>query len=211
MGSYELEVRLGQGGMGEVWRARHYLLARRAAIKLIRPEALGGDGQARRMAVARFEREAQATASLRSPHTIDLYDFGISDTGAFYYVMELLVGRDLQSLVREFGQQPAERVLYLLDQVCDSLAEAHATGLVHRDIKPSNIYVCREGLHYDFVKVLDFGLAKDRRPDAPTVTLQAMDRATGTPAYMAPRMILGGHTVDARTDIYSLGCVASSC
>jgi len=207
VGSYELEERLGQGGMGEVWRARHYLLARRAAIKLIRPEKLGGDSKTRRLALARFEREAQSTASLRSPHTIDLYDFGISDTGAFYYVMELLVGRDMQSLVRDFGQQPAERVLYLLDQVCDSLAEAHAAGLVHRDIKPSNIYVCREGLHYDFVKVLDFGLAKDRRPQA-AQTLQTTEHTTGTPAYMAPEVILGGPNVDARADIYSLGCVA---
>jgi tRNA A-37 threonylcarbamoyl transferase component Bud32 len=207
VGSYELEERLGQGGMGEVWRARHHLLARRAAIKLIRPEALGADHEVRRLALARFEREAQATASLRSPHTIDLFDFGISDTGAFFYVMELLIGRDMQSLVRDFGPQPPERVLYLLDQVCDSLAEAHAARLVHRDIKPSNIYVCREGLHYDFVKVLDFGLAKDRRPDAVSQT-QTMAHATGTPAYMAPEIILGGRNIDARADIYSLGCVA---
>jgi serine/threonine-protein kinase len=208
MGSYELEERLGQGGMGEVWRARHHLLARRAAIKLIRPEALGSDQQARRVALARFEREAQATASLRSPHTIDLYDFGISDTGVFYYVMELLVGRDMQTLVRDFGQQPPERALYLLEQVCESLAEAHAAGLVHRDIKPSNIYVCREGLRYDFVKVLDFGLARDRRPEAVRLTMDTSERLTGTPAYMAPEVILGATEVDPRADIYALGCVA---
>jgi len=208
IGSYELEERLGQGGMGEVWRARHHMLARRAAIKLIRPEALGGDARARRIALARFEREAQSTASLRSPHTIELYDFGISDTGSFFYVMELLVGQDAQSLVRSFGQQPPERVLYLLDQICDSLAEAHAAGLVHRDIKPSNVYVCREGLHYDFVKVLDFGLAKDRRAGPSKETQQTIDHVTGTPAYMAPEVILGGSQVDARADIYSVGCVA---
>ncbi len=208
VGSYELEERLGQGGMGEVWRARHHLLARRAAIKLVRPESLGGDPQTRRIALSRFEREAQATASLRSPHTIDLYDFGISDTGAFYYVMELLVGRDMQTLVKDFGQLPAERVLYLLQQVCESLAEAHVAGLVHRDIKPSNIYVCREGLQYDFVKVLDFGLARDRRPDAPQLTMNTSERLTGTPAYMAPEVILGATEVDPRVDIYALGCVA---
>ena len=208
VGSYELEERLGQGGMGEVWRARHHLLARRAAIKLVRPEVLGGDPQTRRLALARFEREAQATASLRSPHTIDLYDFGISDTGVFYYVMELLVGRDMQSLVRDFGQLPPERVLYLLEQVCESLAEAHAAGLVHRDIKPSNIYVCREGLQCDFVKVLDFGLARDRRPDAVHLTMQSGERLTGTPAYMAPEVIMGATEIDPRVDIYALGCVA---
>ena len=208
VGSYELEERLGQGGMGEVWRARHHLLARRAAIKLIRPEALGGDQQTRRVALARFEREAQATASLRSPHTIDLYDFGISDTGVFYYVMELLVGRDMQTLVRDFGQLPPERVLYLLEQVCESLAEAHVAGLVHRDIKPSNIYVCREGLRYDFVKVLDFGLARDRRAEAVRLTMNTSERLTGTPAYMAPEVILGATEVDPRADIYALGCVA---
>lgn len=208
VGSYELEERLGQGGMGEVWRARHHLLARRAAIKLVRPEALGGDPQTRRVALSRFEREAQATASLRSPHTIDLYDFGISDTGAFYYVMELLVGRDMQSLVTDFGQLPPERVLYLLEQVCESLAEAHVAGLVHRDIKPSNIYVCREGLQCDFVKVLDFGLARDRRPEAVRLTMDTGERITGTPAYMAPEVIMGATAIDPRVDIYALGCVA---
>ena len=208
VGSYELEERLGQGGMGEVWRARHHLLARRAAIKLVRPEALGSDLQTRRVALLRFEREAQATASLRSPHTIDLYDFGISDTGAFYYVMELLVGRDMQTLVRDFGQLPPDRALYLLEQVCESLAEAHASGLVHRDIKPSNIYVCREGLQFDFVKVLDFGLARERRPDAVHLTRHTSERITGTPAYMAPEVILGATEVDPRVDIYALGCVA---
>ena len=194
--------------MGEVWRARHHLLARRAAIKLVRPEALGSDPQTRRVALLRFEREAQATASLRSPHTIDLYDFGISDTGAFYYVMELLVGRDMQTLVRDFGQLPPDRALYLLEQVCESLAEAHAAGLVHRDIKPSNIYVCREGLQFDFVKVLDFGLARDRRPDGVHLTRDTSERITGTPAYMAPEVILGATQVDPRVDIYALGCVA---
>ena len=206
VGSYELEGRLGRGGMGEVWRAKHHLLARRAAIKLIRPDVLGGDAKSRALAVARFEREAQATALLGSPHTIDLYDFGVSDAGAFYYVMELLVGRDMESLVRTFGQQPPERVLYLLEQVCESLSEAHSVGLVHRDIKPSNIYVCRVGLHYDFVKVLDFGLARHAAGLMPD-THQTMDHIPGTPAYMAPETILEAGKTDRRADIYSLGCV----
>jgi serine/threonine-protein kinase len=205
VGSYELEELLGRGGMGEVWRARHHLLARRAAIKLIRAEALGSDAKTRESMTAQFEREAQATASLRSPHTINLYDFGVSETGAFYYVMELLVGRDMESLVRNFGPQPAERVLYLLEQVCESLGEAHAVGLVHRDVKPSNIYVCRMGLHCDFVKVLDFGLARHHRADSPD-TQQTVARTMGTPAYMAPEVIMGGRA-DARCDIYALGCV----
>jgi len=205
VGSYELEERLGRGGMGEVWRAKHQLLARRAAIKLIRPDVLGGDARARALAVVRFEREAQATALLGSPHTIDLYDFGVSDTGAFYYVMELLVGRDMESLVRTFGQQPPERVVHLLEQVCESLGEAHSVGLVHRDIKPSNIYVCRIGLQYDFVKVLDFGLA--RHASGVTTETQTTDHIPGTPAYMAPETILQGGKIDHRADIYALGCV----
>jgi serine/threonine-protein kinase len=170
LGSYTLEELLGRGGMGEVWRARHQLLARQAAIKLIRPEALGGDAKARQTTVLRFAREAQATATLRSPHTIQVYDFGVADTGTFYYVMELLEGYDLRELVERFGPLPAERVVHLLGQVCDSLSEAHAARLVHRDIKPSNIYVCRYGRRVDFVKVLDFGLgeagARLRRPNA---------------------------------------------
>ena len=117
--------------------------------------------------LGRFEREAQATAALTSPHTIRLFDFGVTADQTFYYVMELLEGRDLESLVRESGPLPAERVLFLLRQVCHSLAEAHARGLVHRDITPANIYVCRMGLDYDFVKVLDFGLVTFSERRAP--------------------------------------------
>ncbi len=157
----------------------------------------------------RFEREAQATAALSSPHTIRLFDFGVTEDRTFYYVMELLSGRDLDSLVREFGPVPADRVLYLLPQICHSLAEAHARGLVHRDITPANIYVCRMGLDYDFVKVLDFGLVTfNREPVGRSATLMtAAHTTTGTPAFMAPEMILEGD-VDARADVYALGCVA---
>ncbi len=161
-----------------------------------------------KLALRRFEREARATAALSSPHTIRLFDFGTTSDGAFYYVMELLSGRDLESLVREFGPLPAERVVYLLRQVCHSLADAHARGLVHRDIKPANIYVCRMGLDYDFVKVLDFGLVKFKGATEDQTLMTANNATSGTPAYMAPEVILGNSDVDRRADVYALGCVA---
>jgi serine/threonine-protein kinase len=207
MGSYHLIELLGRGGMGEVWRAHHRLLARGAAVKLVRPELLGaGDGAEAVDMLRRFEQEAQATASLSSPHTIRVFDFGVTTDSTFYYVMELLEGRDLESLVREFGPLPAERALFLLTQVCHSLAEAHARGLIHRDVTPSNIYVCRMGLEYDFVKVLDFGLVRysDRSIEQ---TLLNGRTTTGTPAFMAPEVILD-RDVDSRADVYAVGCVA---
>ena len=209
LGSYHLIEPLGTGGMGEVWRAQHRLLARDAAIKLVRPELLGARGEAETRAILRrFEREAQSTAMLSSPHTIQVFDFGVTQDGAFYYVMELLVGRDLESLVREFGPLPASRAIYLLRQVSHSLADAHARGLVHRDIKPANIYICRMGLEYDFAKVLDFGLVKVKQ-SRNTDTLSTIEHTTtGTPAYMAPETILGEVEVDRRADVYALGCVA---
>src|SRR5262245_59888093 len=209
MGSYHLVELLGRGGMGEVWRGEHRLLKRPAAIKLVRPELLGAnsDVDSRNMLV-RFEREAQATAALSSPHTIRLFDFGVTSDRTFYYVMELLAGRDLESLVREFGPVPADRALFLLRQACHSLADAHARGFVHRDVTPANIYVCRMGLEYDFVKVLDFGLVKFNEPSAVGHTLMTgKHMTTGTPAFMAPEMIVEGE-VDQRADVYALGCVA---
>jgi serine/threonine-protein kinase len=210
LGSYRLVELLGEGGMGEVWRAEHRLLARDAAIKLIRPEVLGAGTEAdTRLLLHRFEREAKATAALTSPHTIQVFDFGATNDGNFYYVMELLSGRDLETLVREFGPLPYRRALYLLRQICHSLADAHARGLVHRDIKPANVYACRMGLEYDFVKVLDFGLVKYRDRPSGLQTLQTLDHhTTGTPAYMAPEIILGEGDVDRRADVYALGCVA---
>jgi len=204
LGSYQLVERLGEGGMGEVWLARHRLLARSAAIKLIRPEILS-DG-AREL--GRFEREAQATAALTSPHTIRLFDFGLTGDGTFYYVMELLYGCDLESLVRNFGPLPPARVMYLIRQVCRSLGEAHEMGLIHRDIKPANIYLCRMGLEYDFAKVLDFGLVKRERRDEATAIISAETELTGTPGYMAPEAILGHADIDRRVDVYAVGCVA---
>jgi serine/threonine-protein kinase len=210
MGSYQLVERLGEGGMGEVWRAHHRLLARSAAIKLVRPQLLGAKSESEaRLMLRRFEREAQTTAALSSPHTINLFDFGQTDDGSFYYVMELLAGRDIESLVREFGPVSTARAVFLLRQVCHSLADAHARGLVHRDIKPANIYVCRMGLEYDFVKVLDFGLVKYSKQTNMRQTLVTTDHTpTGTPAYMAPETILGDADIDRRADVYALGCVA---
>jgi len=209
LGSYQLVEMLGRGGMGEVWRAKHRLLARPAAIKLVRPEVLGASTEVEAKAtLRRFEREAQATAALSSPHTIRVFDFGATHDGAFYYVMELLSGRDLDSLVREFGPVPADRAIYLLRQVCHSLADAHARGMVHRDIKPANIYVCRKGLDYDFVKVLDFGLVKVSGSGSLQQTATIDHTTSGTPAFMAPEIILGDRDIDRRADVYALGCVA---
>jgi serine/threonine-protein kinase len=209
MGSYQLIEKLGQGGMGEVWRAEHRMLARGAAIKLIRAEALGGDGSRAREAVKRFEREAQATAALRSPHTIEVYDYGVGEDGTFHYVMELLDGYSFQALVDRFGPQPAPRVVRLLLQACHSLAEAHAAGLVHRDVKPANLFVCRLGLDVDFVKVLDFGLVKLQGPQSQGAEALTMEGGfAGTPAYMPPEVALATAPVDGRADIYALGCVA---
>ncbi|MDH5196994.1 MAG: serine/threonine protein kinase [Gemmatimonadota bacterium] len=209
LGSYRLTDRLGGGGMGEVWRAKHRMLARPAAIKLIRPDKLGtGTRESQATLRHRFEREAQATALMRSPHTIDVYDFGMTADGTFYYVMELLEGFDLETLVQRFGPLPSERALYLLRQMCDSLAEAHEYELIHRDIKPANVYLCRRGQPVDFVKLLDFGLVKPRHGSGgrdPNLT--AAHQAGGTPAYMAPEQACGGE-VDARSDLYAVGCVA---
>ncbi len=208
MGSYKLVERLGVGGMGEVWRAEHRMLARPAAIKLVRPEVLSGGGEGRGVTLKRFEQEAQATASMRSPHTIELFDFGVSGDGAFYYVMELLDGFDLEGLVKEFGPISTERAIPLLQQACDSLGEAHERGLIHRDIKPANVFVCRYGRHFDFVKVLDFGLVKHHGKERDDIRVTADNVVGGTPSYMSPEQVAGDQEIDGRSDIYSLGCVA---
>ena len=203
LGHYRLLEKLGEGGMGEVWRARHQLLARPCAIKLIRPELLGDTK--REAATERFRLEARTIARLTSPNTVRLYDFGVSETGGFYFVMELLTGMDVASVVERFGPLPPERVVTLLRQVCRSLAEAHGEGVLHRDIKPHNLFLCRLGLEFDILKVLDFGLVKTL--DDTTVQVTAEGVLTGTPAYMPPERVLGG-TADERSDLYSLGCVA---
>jgi serine/threonine-protein kinase len=209
LGSYRLEERLGRGGMGEVWKASHRLLVRPAAIKLIRPpepgRAPGITGDMQR----RFEHEAQVISQLRSPHTVTLFDFGMADDGSFYYVMELLEGIDADNLIKRFGPIPPERVVHIVRQMCHSLSEADSCGLVHRDIKPANVFLCRYGEDHDFVKILDFGIAKAVHPvaDAPTAVTMA-NVVQGTPGFIAPEQAMGSADVDIRADIYSTGCVA---
>ena len=219
LGQYLLEEKIGGGGMGEVWRARHRLLIRPAAIKLIRRRAQDAMSEDPELLVRRFEREARATAALTSPHTVQLYDFGVAEDGRLYYVMELLDGLDLDTLVRQYGPLPAERVVHLLRQVCSALQDAHGNGLVHRDIKPANIVVSHAGTTFDFVKVLDFGLvALDSTrggagigggdADDSAINLTAEGSWSGTPGYMAPEVVLGAAETDHRVDLYALGCVA---
>ena len=202
LGSYQLISPIGEGGMGEVWRARHKMLARPAAIKLVKLDA----GQAHLLAL-RFHREANAIAALQSPHTVYLYDFGTTQQGRLYYVMELLDGISLQTLVTTFGPQPASRVVAILRQTCRSLEEAHQKKLVHRDLKPSNVMLCQVATTRDFVKVLDFGLAKPFGT-AETANLTVDGVTVGTPEYMAPEVAGGSRRIDARVDLYALGCVA---
>jgi CHASE1-domain containing sensor protein/tRNA A-37 threonylcarbamoyl transferase component Bud32 len=205
IGQYRVGQKLGEGGMGLVYEAEHALLARRAAIKFIREE--GGADPA---TFERFEREARLTASLRSPHTVQVYDFGRTDDGAFYYVMEYLDGVDLDTLVRSHGPLPASRVLHLLHQACHSLAEAHDAGLVHRDVKPANLVLCRLGRDVDVVKILDFGLARRIASTSTTATSSLgptlVGEVVGTPAFFAPELA-AGTAVDGRVDLYALGCV----
>ncbi|HEY1548596.1 MAG TPA: serine/threonine protein kinase [Kofleriaceae bacterium] len=224
LGSYRLVGRLGIGGMGEVWRAEHRLLARQAAIKLVRPESLRDPAHAPKVR-ERFRREAQTLATMRSQHTIALYDYGTTEDGTFFYVMELLDGIDLDKMLRDHGPQPAARVIKLLIQACQSLAEAHEAGLLHRDIKPANLFVCRVADEVDVLKVLDFGIVHAvnegkpleivtlplpqqepaSRPSAPRLT--AVGSLVGTPGYIAPEQAFG-EVIDARADLYALGCVA---
>ena len=210
MGSYRLEKNLGSGGMGEVWVASHRMLARSAAVKFIKHEVIAGmdAGEIQRLN-QRFEHEVQATATLQSPHTVDIYDYGITPDGTFYYVMELLNGIDMETLVKRFGPIEPERAVYMLIQACHSLHEAHCRQLIHRDIKPANLFVCEYGEDRDFVKVLDFGLVKhDKAGDETDPKLTREGSITGTPAYMYPEAITGTSPVDHRSDIYSMGCVA---
>ncbi len=207
MGAYQLGDLIKRGGMGEIYKATHRMLARPAAIKLIRPEMLAGADESGELAIVRFKREAEAAANLRCPHTVELFDFGVTEDGTLYFVMELLDGLDLETLVRQHGPLPPSRVIHILRQACESLEEAHAKGLVHRDIKPANIHVGKVGMRSDFVKVLDFGLVKSVKPgDKGDSLATAVGLTPGTPAYMAPEMAVGELT-DGRADIYALGCV----
>jgi len=206
LGGYELTEEIGRGGGGEVWKGKHLLLARAAAVKLILPEALVGSSERLDTALARFTQEAQIVSDLRSPHTVQLYDFGSTSAGSLYIVMELLEGMNLQHFVYRYGAIEPRRAVHWLRQTCDSLGEAHARGLVHRDIKPSNLFVCRYGREVDYIKVLDFGLARAAVLGDQT-TLTAPGMHPGTPGYMAPEQIYG-LPITAATDLYALGCVA---
>lgn len=207
IGGYHLVSPIGEGGMGEVWKATHKMLVRAAAIKIVRPDITTGVNREADAAASRFRREANLIARLQSPHTVYLYDFGVSDDGRFYYVMELLDGVSLQTLVTTFGPLSASRTIAILTQMCASLHEAHEQDLVHRDLKPSNVMLCQVALDYDFVKVLDFGLAKSVS-DVGATQLTIAGMTTGTPGYIAPEVALGETSIDRRADVYALGCVA---
>lgn len=207
LGRYELLDRVGRGGMGEVWRARHPTLGRLAAIKRIRASALSDDPAVVATLLKRFAREAQAMARLTSPHTVRVYDFGATDDGVFFYAMELLDGVDLRTLVERHGPLPPARAVYLTRQACESLAEAHRAGLVHRDVKPANLVVGRAGIRSDFLKVVDFGLVKSLTGVLDETQLTTAGAAAGSPAFMAPEVVLD-EPFDGRADVYALGAVA---
>ena len=201
LGQYVLEEKIGEGGMGEVYRAHHGMMRRPTALKLLRPDKTG------EISLRRFEREVQLTARLTHPNTITIFDYGRTDDGVFYYAMELLDGANLQRIVAACGAQPAGRVVRLLAMACGALSEAHSIGLIHRDIKPANIMLCTQGGERDVVKLLDFGLVKELEMDG-DVQATAADTLVGTPQYMAPESIVSPSSADARTDIYALGAVA---
>jgi tRNA A-37 threonylcarbamoyl transferase component Bud32 len=203
LGQYRLKRKLGEGGMGEVYEAEHELLKRPCAVKLIRPDKAGDKN-----VLARFEREVRATAALTHWNVIAIYDYGRSDDGTFYYVMELLPGMNLDALVRQCRVLPAERAIHFLIQACGALAEAHAKGLIHRDIKPANIFATERGGVYDVVKVLDFGLVRETLTRLGEANLTQPGTFSGSPLYMCPEQTRSYDRLDARSDIYSLGAVA---
>lgn len=202
-GQYRLLERLGSGGMGEVYKAEHVLLKRPCAMKLIRP---GSDADA--VAIARFEIEVKATSKLTHWNTVEIYDYGHTEDGTFYYVMELLPGLSLEDLVARHGPLPPGRVVHLLSQVCGALQEAHNVGLIHRDIKPANIFAAQRGGVFDVAKLLDFGLVKERASRRIAGVGDSGSSFSGTPLYMAPEQALAYEDVDGRADIYALGAVA---
>jgi serine/threonine-protein kinase len=201
LGQYVVHEKIGEGGMGAVYRASHAMLKRPTAIKVIPPDRAG------EMATARFEREVMATSRLTHPNNVAIYDFGRTRGGVFYYAMELLDGEDLARLVERDGPQPVKRTRHILRQVAAALVEAHESGLVHRDVKPQNVMLCTRGGMRDFVKVLDFGLVKDIAT-ASDVKITSERSIAGTPLYMAPESILSPETVGPAADVYAVGCVA---
>ncbi|HJS09178.1 MAG TPA: serine/threonine-protein kinase, partial [Pirellulales bacterium] len=200
LGQYTLVEKLGSGGMGTVYKARHALLRRPTAIKILNPKTISDT------ATARFEREVQLTSGLTHPNTVAIYDFGRTPEGVFYYAMEYLEGVNLDELVKRHGPLPEARATYILRQVCASLAEAHAAGLIHRDVKPANVFLTFRGGQYDFVKVLDFGLAKLAGEEREG-NLTSTDVVAGTPLYVSPEAITQPERLDARADVYGIGAV----
>jgi len=198
LGQYTLEEKLGEGGMGMVYRASHGMLRRPTAIKLLRPGLVDPTD------LIRFEREVIMTAKLSHPNTVTIFDYGHTQDGIFYYAMELLEGTDLWKLVKHCGPQDPRRVVHILERVADALAEAHSIGLIHRDIKPSNIVLCARGGQLDVPKVVDFGLVRGLE-EVGEIPLTGAGQVMGTPHYMPPEAILEGRTIDARSDLYSLG------
>ena len=203
LGQYRLKNKLGSGGMGEVYEAEHQLLKRPCAVKLIRPDKAGD-----KTVLARFEREVRATAALTHWNVIAIYDYGRSDDGTFYYVMELLPGMSLDQLVRQCRVLPADRAIHFLHQTCAALNEAHSKGLIHRDIKPANIFATERGGVYDVVKVLDFGLVRETLTNLGEANLTQTGTFSGSPLYMCPEQAKSYDKLDARSDIYSVGTVA---
>jgi eukaryotic-like serine/threonine-protein kinase len=204
LGQYSLKKKLGAGGMGEVYLAEHMMLRRPCAVKLIRADQAGDPAN-----LVRFEREVRSTATLTHPNTVEIFDYGNTEDGTFYYVMEYLPGLSLQEIVEQSGPLPPERAVYVLRQVCGALREAHGFGIIHRDIKPSNILVCERGGVQDVAKLLDFGLAQCtgiHKQNADKLTIQGT--IVGSPPFMSPEQASGKDDLDARTDIYSLGAVA---
>ncbi|RZO61465.1 MAG: serine/threonine protein kinase [Sandaracinaceae bacterium] len=199
LGQYQLEALLAAGGMGEIYRARHALLRRPTAVKLIRPDQVG------ERTVARFEREAKRTAALTHPNTVTVYDYGRTDDGVFYYAMELLDGADLQTVIDETGPMPAGRACRILAQVAGALDEAHREGLIHRDIKPGNVILVERGGEADVAKVVDFGLVK--AIDEQDLTVTEQDKIVGTPLYVSPEAVAAPETLDGRADLYALGAL----
>jgi serine/threonine protein kinase len=205
LGQYRLVEKIGEGGMGAVYKARHALLRRETALKLLPPD------KADDYTIQRFEQEVQLTCALTHPNTIQVFDYGHTPDGIFYYAMEYLDGLSLADLVTRYGPQPEGRVIHILRQVCDSLAEAHGRGLIHRDIKPANIFLCDRSGVPDFVKVLDFGLVRHFGGNASANNLPeyaGADGIVGTPNFISPEAIANPDNADARSDIYSVGVVA---
>jgi serine/threonine-protein kinase len=199
LGQYALEEKLGEGGMGVVYRASHATLRRPTAVKLLAPEKAGA------VTIARFEREVRMTARLTHPNTVTIYDYGRTPEGLFYYAMELLEGATLEQVVEQCGAQPAARVVHLASQIASALCEAHVMGLIHRDVKPANVIISERHGVGDVAKVVDFGLVKELENAKVSVTQAGA--VSGTPLYLAPEAITAPEQIDARVDLYALGAL----